>query len=321
MNKKRKSAIAEQETHHRRAEMGQATMKSDSELSKTEGGILVMSFDMQLQLFVPHLTYSQMFYSRQLGVWNFGVHIENKNVGFMILWPETCGSRGSIEVASCLYNIFTTHIITNVLQPLPRKLVLWSDNCGSQNKNQYVVCMYKTLIAKGFFDEIVHKFPTCGHTFLSCDRDFALIEKKKWKSSPQVPQDLVKLIAPVKQQNPFILIDTPPFIDWKSLARETVGMKNLKISQVSELKVSAQSFGSVGARLGHAEITPWIYTNVLKNGVAKEFFKNYNLIQINNEKGLTAAKKNDIRAMLPFLRHSAKEYYQRLLETVSNTTD
>lgn len=95
-----------------------------------------------------------------------------------------------LKLQAVSYNILTTHIIGDIVKPLPKKLVLWSDNCAEQNKNQYVLCMFLMLVAKGYFDEIVHKFPVCGHTFLSCDRDFALIEKKKRKSTPQVPRDL-----------------------------------------------------------------------------------------------------------------------------------
>lgn len=97
----KQKAMTEQELHHRRAEKGQPNMKEDSERSRRMKDTLVVSFDMQQQLFLPQLTHSQMFYSRQYEVWNFGVHVENKNVGIMTIWPETCGGRGSVEVASC----------------------------------------------------------------------------------------------------------------------------------------------------------------------------------------------------------------------------
>lgn len=310
----KQNARKDQELHHRRAEMGHSSMKSDHDLSKTNG-VLVMSFDMQQQLFLPQLTHSQMFYSRQFGVWNFGVHIENNDLGIMNLWPETRGGRGSTEVASCLYNILTTHIIQDVVSPLPRKLILWSDNCAAQNKNQYVICMYMVLIAKGYFDEIVHKFPTCGHTFLSCDRDFALIEKKKRKSYPQIPRDIVNLITSTKDVNPFMVVDTLEFMDWKSLALETLSMTKFKISQVSEIHISGQRFGYLGAKLGHAGTTPWVYTNVLKPGVTKAFFETYNVVPVNNNKDLTSEKKTDIMAMMPFLRQTAREFYKNVLAT------
>lgn len=79
------------------------------------------------------------------------------------------------------------------------------------------------------------------------------------------------------------------------------------------MKISSESFGLIGTKLGYAETTPWIHTNVLKKGVTKDTFENYRLSVIDNSKELTDAKKSDLRAMLPFLKPSAKEFYENLL--------
>lgn len=195
---------------------------------------------MQQQLFIPHLTHSQMFYSRQLGVWIFGLHVEN-DVRIVTLWTEVWVERGSTEVAGCLFSIFTTDIIKDVVKPDPRKLVLRSDNCRAQNKNQYILCMYMTLIAKGFFEEIVYKFPTCGHTFLSHDRDFAQVQKEEKNSSPQAPKDVIMLMSTAKEKNPFIIVDSPVFFYWKLLAHAALNTTSLKIFHVSELNLQLKS--------------------------------------------------------------------------------
>ena len=83
---------------------------------------------------------------------------------------------------------------------------MWSDNCGSQNQNQIILAIYLTLIAKGVFDKITHKFPVKGHTFLACDRDFGVIEKHKKKCKAIVPMDLVKIMTNAKQKFPTQLI-------------------------------------------------------------------------------------------------------------------
>lgn len=88
------------------------------------------------------------------------MHIENSKQGIMNLRTENLGGRGSLEVASCSYKILTTYVISFNQQ----KLILWSNNCGAQNKNQFLLSMYLTLIAKGYFDVITHKFPISGHT-------------------------------------------------------------------------------------------------------------------------------------------------------------
>lgn len=60
-----------------------------------------------------------------------------------------------------------------------QKLVVWSDNCVGQNKNKMLLFLWIYLVTKGYFQEINQKFLVSGHSFLSCDRDFAHIEKRK----------------------------------------------------------------------------------------------------------------------------------------------
>lgn len=48
-----------------------------------------------------------------------------------------------------------------------------------------------------------HKFLVGGHSFLNCDRDFAVIEKRKRLTKCNVPEDLKSMIESVKLTNPF----------------------------------------------------------------------------------------------------------------------
>ena len=116
-----------------------------------------------------------MYYLRQLSCYNLGLHINNDDRAFMCLWHEAIASRGASEIASCLFYIYNhgRH------PPLQKNLIVWSDNCGGQNKNKIVIMAYMFMIHFGLIKSIEHKFLVPGHTFLSCDRDFALIEKKK----------------------------------------------------------------------------------------------------------------------------------------------
>ncbi|KAG5878886.1 hypothetical protein JTB14_031544 [Gonioctena quinquepunctata] len=105
--------------------------------------------------------------------------------GYMYLWEGNAGKRGCNEIRGCIYSFMLTELKTK-----KKKLTLWSDNCGGQNKNQCLSAVYITLVAKCYFDEVVHKFPQCGHTLLSCDRDFGCIEKAKKGLQPEVPMEL-----------------------------------------------------------------------------------------------------------------------------------
>lgn len=198
------------------------------------------------------------------------------------------GEQGSLEVASCSYKILTTHVISFDQW----KLILWSDNCGAQNKNQFSLAMSLSLIAKGYFDVITHKFPISGYTYLSCDREFMIIEKLKKVSSPQVPLDIAGIIGSAKVTNPFLVCLTTEFCNWKQRTH-----KNLKISQASKIQVTKEGFGHVGVHLGHTDVHEWMHTNVLKPEIDMNYFKIWNVAFSETPKPLSEAKKNGLRAM------------------------
>lgn len=63
-----------------------------------------------------------------------------------------------------------------------RKLFIWYDRCVGQNKNWRVLNLYANLVHTQLFIKIDQIFLCSGHSFLPCDRDFALIERKKLKT-------------------------------------------------------------------------------------------------------------------------------------------
>lgn len=131
----------------------------------------VLSMDLEQVSSLPTLTHSQMFYSRQLSCYNLCLHVGDNNQGHMFLWHEGISGRGRNEIASCRFQALTSGLTEK------RKLTVWSDNCIGQNKNKMILFLWIYLTITGKFDEINHKFQVSGHSFLSCDRGFAQIEK------------------------------------------------------------------------------------------------------------------------------------------------
>lgn len=201
----------------------------------------LISFDLQQQIGLPRLTHSKMYYSRQLSCYNLGIHDERREKGVMCLWSEDFGGRGSIEIATSLYDYLTQEICKGSTT----KLILWSDNCAGQNKNQFIIAMYFVLIAKGYFDEVIHKFLVKGHTYMSCDRDFGLIEKMK-KSKLLVLKDVAKMIGAAAIKNPFEIMMKKNFVNWKSIATTAFKTYNdMHISEVVQIKMNKTNFGEV----------------------------------------------------------------------------
>lgn len=124
-----------------------------------------------------------MYYSRQLACFNIGVHVGDTEDAYMCLWNESVSGRGGNEIVSSLLKVLS------LLPTNKRKLIIWTDNCIGQNKNKMMVTALVNLVAKGTFDEVNHKFLVSGHTFLPCDRDFAMIEKRKRVTKVFVPKD------------------------------------------------------------------------------------------------------------------------------------
>ena len=66
------------------------------------------------------------------------------------------------------------------------------------------MCFLYSLVKLGRFKLIIHTFPTRGHSFLPCDRDFALIEKLALKNDTvYVPDQWISLIRLACPSNPF----------------------------------------------------------------------------------------------------------------------
>lgn len=313
------SAKFEQEIHHRRAEAAFKAMTDDNNLAKTSSDTYVLSFDLQQQMYLPQLSHTEMYYAQQLACCNLGIHDSTKSHGFMCLWSENFGGRGSLEISSCIY----TYITSEAHIGQKKKLVLWSDNCAGQNKNQYMLAMYLVLLAKGFFSEIIHKYPMKGHTFLSCDRDFAVIEKRKKRCKADTIMDLVEIIVTAGVKNPFTCRIFEEFHDFKSIAHSLLNTKQLGISTASQLRLTAESFGEVQLKKCFGEASGWLKgVNVLKEDVSKDDFKNLQLPLSRSHFGVPQKKKGDLKKMLPFLNPTSRQYFEEILaeETPVNPT-
>lgn len=87
-----------------------------------------------------------------------------------------------------------------------KKLILYSDQCGGQNRNikMAVLCQYITTHSDFTVENIDHKFFLSGHSYLACDQDFGLIEKKKKLfKNIFVPDDWDEVIKAARKKKTF----------------------------------------------------------------------------------------------------------------------
>ena len=142
----------------------------------------VITFDLEKTLPLPLLRTNEVYYSRQLCLYNFGIHH----------YPENEGKRGSEDVASCLLDFFNgQNVHDNV-----NTIIAFSDACGGKNRNYKVAryLMYAVNTLKNV-QTIEVNFMESGHSFLPNDSDFSNIsDAMKHETHIYTLQEYVKLI-------------------------------------------------------------------------------------------------------------------------------
>ena len=188
-----------------RAEAGYKTLRQDTEIAKVNPNYVVLCTDLQQVLFCPNLTHSSIFYQRQFSTYNYAINNMGNNTATMMVWHEAMAHRGSTKIASVLL-FYVTENFNRLAAGEERKLVVWSDRCVGQNNNWKMITLLRLLVLEKFFTQIEQKFLTSGHSFLPCDRDFALIERNKklpYNSSVYIPFQWTDVIAKSRINNPF----------------------------------------------------------------------------------------------------------------------
>lgn len=238
------------EAHHMKAESARAIHNADVAFSKMPNNhdVVCISIDLQQIFSLPTLTHSDMYYLRQCSCYNFGVHIHNTSNAFMCMWDETQGSKGANDIASCLFYLLNK----DPKFPTSRKLVIWSDNCSAQNKNKILIFLYAFLIQHNIVDQIEHKFLLSGHSYLSCDRDFALIGKKMKRKVCCDRDDLAKVIRSARN-DPFIVRNIEQFFDFKNGAERLLNTTKLCLSSVVWMKISSEHAGRIFLKRSFAD--------------------------------------------------------------------
>jgi len=148
---------------------------------------------------------------------------------------------------------------------------MWCDNCAVQNKNKMLVFSMFYLVASGWFESIECRFLVSGHSFMPCDQDFAMIEKRKKKVASMGPSDIKDLIQSSKLSSPFEVVDIEDgdIIDLNVMANQFLNTTKMGISNVTWIKVTMQSLlkGCVLTKVTYGDIENWQGIKVAKRGV------------------------------------------------------
>lgn len=308
-NRNASSLPAQLNLHHRKAENAREALQSDSVASQQPtSDTLVFSVDLEQVIFIPTLTHSDMFYSRQLACYNLGLHVADTNIAFMCLWNEAMTGRGGNEVGSVLLKMLLSGNLT-----AKKKVTIWSDNCIGQNKNRMVLMALIYLVASGKFIQIEQKFLVTGHTYLPCDRDFAQIERRKRLTKLFVPSDIEKMIKETRHNNPFqvVQVQQEDFKDLQQVADEYINTTKINISKACWIRISAENPTRIQIKTSFSEVAPWQTYNVLKKGKNLNNLQELSSLQCKNR--ISAPKLQNLKDMLDYIPLKHVPFYENLI--------
>ncbi|XP_038218959.1 uncharacterized protein LOC119837446 [Zerene cesonia] len=192
----------DQKLHLLKAEVAREGVKKDVELYKEDEDVCIISFDLMKTLPTPVISTGICYYKRQLWTYCLGIHNMKNDDVFMFTWDESVASRGPQEIASCIL-YFLKHIVKC------KHLIMFSDQCGGQNRNikMALFCQYIVSSSEYTTIKIDHKFLVSGHSYMSCDQDFGLIEKKKrFFKNIFVLKDWEQVILAARKNKPFKIV-------------------------------------------------------------------------------------------------------------------
>lgn len=304
------------ETHHKKADKAYSQLKDDSNSAGSD--TVVICVDLQQVILTPNLTHSDVYYQRQYSNYNFAVHNMGMNIVQMYTWHERVAKRGAAEIASCILKYISSNY-NDLLPGEVRKLIIWSDRCVGQNNNWTMIALCQYLIKTKYFTEINQKFLTSGHSFLPCDRDFALIEKKKKTARLYVPEDVCHLIESARPSNPFKVYPMlqEDFKNFNVLLENINRDTKCKITEGRWLQITDDNPEVLRLRRSHGIVEVWsCYSlNPCKRGRRpKSNSSTPNELQVlrNEPIEISSEKKKDLLTMALLLPQEYAEFYNTI---------
>lgn len=244
----------------------------------------------------------------------------------MHFWNETDAKRGVDEVGSVLLK----HI-RSTLNPLQageeRCLVVWSDRCRGQACNFPFFCTMMYLMSTGYFTKVELKFLFTGHSFSECDRCFASIEAKKKRATVFTPDDWCEVIGTARPRKPFQVI--------RMTQDDVVGVKDafknfrrpptLKITEVMWLTAEKNNPARLTSKSSHELNEQWSLHVMLSSlrqvlSVPRREIQNEEISAVPLRRKyhqpirLSAEKKKDLEALLPFLDPIHRIFFLNLFD-------
>lgn len=306
----------QREDHQKKAENVRNQIEMDKEKPQTK----VICFDLQKTLPTPVLTTSVVYYKRQLWTYNLGIHDEQNGTAFMCMWHEGNGSRGPNEVGSCLLKYIKENNV-------PKNLIAYTDTCGGQNRN-IKICLfwlYALNDESNNIEMVDQKFFVSGHSYMSCDRDFGIIEQHK-ACNPYVfiPDDWVKIVGNSSKKFKVVVMLPDDLIHvehvLKSIVHRKIDMQGVKVEwlKIQWLRLKKDNPFKIFFKYSLDEDIPFRCLDIEKRSKRDSSHTLNSLSEplpqlYPNGHPLKTAKFNDLQSLFEYIPSVYHAFYNNLL--------
>lgn len=300
-------------------------------MNKPENTVIDIVFDLQQNQPLPKLSIGEIFYSRQVWLYNLAIMIhkkkQNKSNIHFYTWLETQSGRGANEVASCIIDFLfklEEQIQLESKEAQYYKIRLFSDSCASQNKNTILMTaiMY-FLETSSVFIEIQHLFPIRGHSYMPPDRVFGRLEKEYRKKediiAPSEYHTIMEKYGIVKNM----------FTDWKLFDIKREARKIFKCRLPFKMG-AARIFSykkendKVQFSFSNTYTGSLVTVEPLKRNIRRVSDRINEWTSLSSKNNVSEAKKEDVEKLMKFfvIPQDAQNFYNDILaaNTKENTS-
>ncbi|KAJ8967161.1 hypothetical protein NQ314_003049 [Rhamnusium bicolor] len=160
---------------------------------------------------------------------------------------------------------------------------------------------------------IEQRFLVSGHSFMPCDLDFALVEKRKRVMNVFVPDDLINVIESSRYSPPLKVFNMSNIGFWniKDTADTFLNTTNLKIGKAVAIRIEKNNPTAIKSKKVYSEMLPWVQRDVLKRGKTLDSLRKVELKKLDLDSKISNNKKKSLRAKIDFLSNPEHKKFYR----------
>ena len=118
------------ELHRRKAQCFYDRKREAKKKGKITRNFTAIAMDFQRNVSLPNVPTNDVYYSRQLSMYSFNIHMLSSGMAVFYSYPEHVARKGADEVCSFLFDFIMNHLENDVTN-----LHIFCDSAGGQNKN------------------------------------------------------------------------------------------------------------------------------------------------------------------------------------------